>query len=108
MSGRTADLPKANHLLERLRPSQTVAFQNPSWRVYSTPEVAHDLLLIHNGSLFNWTQRRIAPPVEPTNLYRKVGRRNLYRLDKLCRWLDQRHGEPERPLWSWSYDTKSG
>src|SRR5690242_14177838 len=61
----------------------------PSWACVATPELAIDYLGVHPQTLWSYSLRRQGPEVEKDarRLYRKVGRRNLYRFEAVLNWL---------------------
>src|SRR4051812_17826567 len=75
--------------------------ERPPWGAIATPELAIDYLGVHPQVLWSYRLRREGPEVErdARRLYRKVGRRNLYRFENVLRWLP---GGERKPLWSWS------
>ena len=67
----------------------------------ATPELAIDYLGVHPQVLWNYRLRREGPEVEKDarRLYRKAGRRNLYRYEAVLDWLP---GGGDRPPWYWT------
>jgi hypothetical protein len=58
----------------------------PPWHVASTREIS-DATGISFSRLSNWVTRRTWPPAEPRHLYRRVGNKSLYRLDRVIEWF---------------------
>src|SRR3954447_21715234 len=61
----------------------------PPWGACPTPTLAIDYLGVHPQVLWSYTIRRQGPEVEKDarRLYRRVGRRNLYRYEAALKWL---------------------
>src|SRR3954451_23988806 len=75
----------------------------PPWACVATPSLALDYLNVSPQVLWSYKLRRQSPEVErdAKRLYRKVGRRNLYRYEAVLNWLPGGEAYVERP-WHWS------
>src|SRR3954451_22224911 len=73
----------------------------PPWGCVATPELAIDWLGIHPQTMWNYRLRRMSPGAEPDarRLYRKVGRRIIFRYETVLSWLP---GGADRSPWHWS------
>lgn len=58
----------------------------PPWHVASTRELS-DATGISFSRLSNWITRRQWPAPEPRQLYRRVGNKSLFRIDRVVEWL---------------------
>jgi hypothetical protein len=58
----------------------------PPWHVASTREIS-DATGISFARLSNWITRRQWPAPEPRQLYRRVGNKSLFRIDRVTQWL---------------------
>src|SRR3954453_17901986 len=74
----------------------------PPWACVATPELAIDYLGVHPQNLWTYKLRREGPEGEKDarRLYRKVGRRNLYRYEAVLNWLPGGEAHADRP-WHW-------
>src|SRR5690242_21127272 len=79
--------------------------QRPPWAACASPELAHDWLRISVQVLWTYKLRRNGPEPEAESdarrLYRKVGRRTLYRFDSVLTWLPGGEAHASRP-WHWT------
>jgi hypothetical protein len=75
--------------------------QRPPWGCVATPELSIDWLGVHPQTLWNYRLRCQGPEAEENarRLYRRVGRRTLYRFESVLSWLP---GGADRPIHSWS------
>jgi hypothetical protein len=62
------------------------ALARPPWHVCSTKELSQ-AAGIPFAQLSNWTTRHLFVPPEPRQLYRRVGNKSLFRLDRVTEWL---------------------
>jgi hypothetical protein len=75
----------------------------PPWACVATPSLALDYLGVSPQVLWSYTIRRQGPELEEDarRLYRKVGRRNLYRFENVLAWLPGGEAYVDRP-WHWA------
>src|SRR3954451_4169522 len=83
--------------------SRDDVLSRPPWGCVATPSLALDYLNVSPGVLWSYSLRRQGPEIEKDarRLYRKVGRRNLYRYEAVLNWLPGGEAYVDRP-WHWS------
>src|SRR3954454_17869164 len=81
--------------------SRDDVLSRPPWGCVATPSLALDYLGVSPQVLWSYTIRRQGPELkkDARRLYRRVGRRNLYRYEAALKWLP---GGADKPPWHWT------